>query len=164
MRLRPHIPATAVVFLLVLWIVWPVSALRGHTWLELTDAETGREIIARALQEGEEVVLTWKNSLFGLMVTEVFAARGGRLELTQVTFADPQGREPPKAKPEDLDDLYQTGGPFRVEGLSRPVTRLIFCVGEIGNPRLRIGEQVVEFAREVSFGGKILLVARPLNP
>ena len=160
-RRRFYIPAAAVaILLLALWLLGTVSVLRGDTWLELTDAETGREIVARSLREGEEVVLTWKNSLFGLMVTEVFAARGGGLELTQVTFADPQGREPPLARPEDLDDLYHTGGPFRVEGLSRPVNHLVFRVGEIGDPRLRIGTHLIQMAREVHFGGAVQLVAR----
>lgn len=159
MRLRLYIPA-AVVFLLVLWMPLSIALLRGSTWLELTDAETGREIVAQSLREGEEIVLTWKNSLFGLMVTEVFAARGGRLELTKVTFADPRGGEPPAARPVELDDLYQTGGPFKVEGLSRPVSRLIFRVGEIGDPRLRIGENLIQMARQVHFGGAVQLVAR----
>jgi len=58
----------------------------------------------------EEIVLTWKNSLFGLMVTEVFVARAGHLELTRITFADPRGLPPPVSAPEDLDNLYHTGG------------------------------------------------------
>lgn len=145
---------------MLLWVALSAALLRGHTWLELTDAETGREIAAQALREGEEIVLTWKNSLFRLMVTEVFTARGGRLELTRVTFADPQGKEPPLARPEDLDDLYHTGGPFRVEGLSRPVTRLVFRVGEIGDPRLSIREQRIRMAGQVHFGGAVRLVAR----
>ena len=159
MRLRLYVPAAAIL-LLALWTALSMAWLRGSTWLELTDAETGREIFAQALREGEGIVLTWKNSLFGLMVTEVFVARGDRLELTEVTFADPQGREPPQARPEDLDDLYHTGGPFRVEGLSRPVTRLVFRVGEIGNPQLRIGTHLIQMAREVHFGGAVRLVAR----
>jgi hypothetical protein len=158
-RLCLFIPA-AVILMLALWTVWSMALMGGHTWLELTDARTGRGIFAQALQEGEEIVLTWKNSLFGLMVTEVFTARGGRLDLTQVTFADPLGGEPPLARPEDLDDLYHTGGPFRVEGLSRPVTRLVFRVGEIGNPRLTIGPHTIHMVREVHFGGGVQLLAR----
>ena len=72
----------------------------------------------------------------------------------------PRGGEPPRVRPEDLDDLYQTGGPFRVEGLAKPVSRVVFRVGEIGQPRMRIGEQVVHLTREVGFGGAVLLVAR----
>lgn len=70
---------------------------RGLTWLELTAGATGRRIFAGALADGEEIVLTWKNSLFGLRVTEVFVARAGRLDLTRVTFADSQG--PPRPLP-----------------------------------------------------------------
>jgi hypothetical protein len=36
----------------------------------------------------------------------------------------------------------------------------VFRVGEIGNPAIRIGSHVVPFAREVGFGGAVLLVAR----
>ncbi len=60
---------------------------RGLTWIELTDAGSGRTIFAGALGYDEQIVLTWKNSLFNLTVTEVFAARAGRLDLTRVTFA-----------------------------------------------------------------------------
>jgi hypothetical protein len=160
MRLRLYIAGAVAILLLTLWVPVTVSKVRGHTWLELTDAETGREIAAQDLREGEEIVLTWRNSLFRLMVTEVFAARGGRLELTGVTFADPRGKAPPLARPEDLDDLYHTGGPFRVEGISRPVTHLIFRVGEIGNPMLSIGEQRIRMVEHVHFGGAVRLVAR----
>jgi len=146
---------------LAVWASMRIPAPAGDTWLELTDTETGRRIAARALREGEEVVLTWKNSLFGLMVTEVFVARAGILELTRVTFADPTGGEPPRVRPSDVKDLYQTGGPFQAEGLSRPVRHVVFRVGEIGDPRIRIGREVVQLVREVGFGGGVVLVARP---
>lgn len=133
---------------------------RGLTWLELTDAETGRRIFAAALSQDEEIVLTWKNSLFKLAVTEVFTARAGRLDLTRVTFADPQGRPPPAARPEDLDDLYHTGGPFHVEGLARPLTRVIFRISEIGNPTLAIAGRTIRLKQEVGFGGAVRMQAR----
>jgi hypothetical protein len=136
------------------------SRPRGLTWLELSDADSGRKIFAGALGCDEEIVLTWKNSLFHLTVTEVFAARTGHLELTRVTFADPQGRPPPAARPEDLDDLYHTGGPFRVAGLSRPLTRAVFRVSEIGNPALAIAGRTIHFKQEVGFGGAVLMQAR----
>lgn len=117
-------------------------------------------IASRLLPDGEKVVLTWTNSLFGLPVTEVFVAGGGVLTLTEITFADPAGREPPRVKPEDVDDLYQTGGPFKAENLSRPFSRVIFRVGEIGNPVIRIGESEIHFVQEVGFGGAVCLVAR----
>lgn len=142
----------------------PPHGGRGLTWLELKDANTGRVIFAASLSLGEEIVLTWKNSLFGLMVSEVFTARGGRLELSRVTFADPSGAPPPEATAADLDDLYHTGGPFRVTGLSRPVSDLVMRVGEIGHPELRIGTIVLHLKKEVHFGGAVNLSARRPRP
>lgn len=133
---------------------------RGLTWLELTDAGSGRTIFAGVLSYDEPVVLAWKNSLFNLAVTEVFAARAGRLDLTQVTFADHRGLPPPAARPEDLDDLYHTGGPFHVEGLARPLTRAVFRIGEIGNPALAIAGRTIRFKQEVGFGGAVRLQTR----
>jgi hypothetical protein len=133
---------------------------RGLTWIELTDAGSGQTIFAGALGYDEQIVLTWKNSLFNLTVTEVFAARAGRLDLTRVTFADPRGLPPPAARPEDLDDLYHTGGPFQVEGLSRPLTRAVFRIGEIGNPTLTIGDRTLALKQAVGFGGAVRLQTR----
>jgi hypothetical protein len=90
----------------------------------------------------------------------VFTAGQGILTLTEITFSDPTGHEPPRVGPAEVDDLYHTGGPFRAKGLSRPVSRVVFRVGELGNPAIRIGSRVVQFAREVGFGGAVLLVAR----
>jgi len=153
--------AACSVFLPVLCLFAWLLASPGHTWLELTDERTGRKIVSQLLPDGEKVVLTWTNSLFRLPVTEVFVAGSGVLTLTEITFADPTGREPPRVKPEDVDDLYHTGGPFKAEGLSRPVSRVVFRVGEIGRPALRIGNRLVHFADEVGFGGAVLLTARP---
>jgi hypothetical protein len=133
---------------------------RGLTWVELTDAGSGRTIFAGTLAYDEPVVLTWKNSLFKLPVTEVFAARAGRIELTQVTLADLHGLPPPVARPEDLDDLYHTGGPFHVEGLARPFTRVVFRIGDIGDPQLTVGDRTLAFKQEVGFGGVVLMQAR----
>jgi hypothetical protein len=159
--LRTRLAVAAIlVILLVMWLSSRVIVLGRYTRLELTDAETGRKIAAQSVKDGKEVVLTWRNSLFGLGVTEVFVAREGRLDLTQVTFEDPRGETPPAAKPEDLDDLYHTGGPFRVTGLSRPFTRIIFRVGEIGDPRLKVEKQSIRVVEQVGFGGAVLLVAK----
>ncbi len=144
----------------MLWVFSGAHSPAGHTWFELTDPASGRTIISRLLRDGEEVVLTWKNSLFGLTVTEVFTAGGGILTLTRVTFADPQSGEPPRVRPQDLDDLYHTGGPFRAEGLSKPLRRVVFRVGEIGNPTFNVGGTPVPLAREVGFGGAVRLDAR----
>lgn len=131
------------------------------TRVELTDVGTGRRLASRALRQGERAVLRWTNSLFRLRVTEVFVAREGRLELDGITFEDPEGRTPPRVRPEDVADLYQTGGPFRAEGLARPVRRVVFRVGEIGDPALRLGDLTIRFAAEVGFGGAVALEARP---
>jgi hypothetical protein len=108
------------VILLVLGLPSRVNVLGKQTWLELTDAETGRKITAQAGKDGEEVVLTWRNSIFDLRVTEVFVAREGRLDLTQGTFEDPRGEAPPVVTPEHLDDLYPTGGPSGPWGFPGP--------------------------------------------
>jgi hypothetical protein len=160
MRSPRRVLATCLILLPVLALVAWTLAPAGSTWFELTDAGTGRRILSQLLPDGERVVLTWTNSLFGLPVTEVFTAGHGILTLTEITFSDPTGREPPRVGPAEVDDLYHTGGPFRAEGLSRPVSRVVFRVGELGNPAIRIGSRVVQFAREVGFGGAVLLVAR----
>ena len=141
------------------WLLAPL----GRTWLELTDERTGRTIVSRLLPDGEKVVLTWTNSLFRLPVTEVFVAGSGVLTLTEITFDDLTGREPPHVKPEDVGDLYHTGGSFKAEGLSRPVSRVVFRVGKIGHPALTVGNRVVRFADEVGFGGAVLLTAHPVS-
>ena len=160
MRLTFRILAAIPIILLVLWLSSRGSVLGKYTWLELTDAETGREITAQAVKDGEELVLTWRNSLFDLKVIEVFVVREGRLDLTEVTFEDPRGETPPAVSPEHLGDLYHTGGPFRVTGLSRPFTRIIFRVGEIGDPKLRVEKQSIRLMDQVGFGGAVLLVAK----
>ena len=160
MRLALFILAAILVILLVLWLPSRVNILGRYTWLELSDAETGRKITAQAVKDEEEIVLTWRNSIFDLSVTEVFVAREGRLDLTEVTFEDPRGEIPPTVPPEHLDDLYHTGGPFRATGLSRPFNRIVFRVGEIGDPRLQVENQSIRLLDQVGFGGAVLLVAQ----
>jgi hypothetical protein len=146
-------------FLLVLWI--PLGACRaGDTRVKLMDADTGREIFSAVLQEGEQVILTWKNSLFGLQVTEVFEARSGALFLTEVTYASPQGPAPPVVPPEDVEELYQTGGPFHARGLAKPFREVVYRVGEIGEPKMKIRDRLVDFKKEVGFGGRIVLTVK----
>lgn len=134
------------------------------TRVTLVDAEGGRVIASHALREGERAVLRWRNSLFGVDVTEVLEARGGGLVLTGVTFADPAGGEPPRVRPEDVDDLYHTGGAFRAEGLARPVSRVTFRVGEVGRPRLTLGDRTIRLYDEVGFGGAVRLEASSAPP
>jgi hypothetical protein len=160
MRSRRRALTACLILLPVLAVFAWLLAPARYTWFELRDAGTGRRIVFHLLPDGEEVVLTWTNSLFRLPVTEVFVAGGGILTLTVITFADPTGREPPRVRPEDVDDLYHTGGPFTAEGLSRPFSRILFRVGEIGRPAIRVGNRVVQLEHEVGFGGAVLLVAR----
>jgi len=160
MRFGKAILIASLIFLPVLIAACRAPVVKPHLWLHLSDGSTGREIALEPLREGEEVVYTWRNSIFRLMVTEILVARDGRLVLTEVTYADPRGFEPPLSKLQDLDELFQTGGPFRVKGISRPFTRLVFRVGEIGNPKLKIGEKVVDLTGEVGFGGSVVLTAR----
>jgi len=130
------------------------------TRLELTEAGTGRKIFSAVLKDGTQVVLTWKNSLYGLNVTEVFESRRGALVLTRITFADPGGSPPPEVSPADADDLYQTGDAFTARGLAKPFHQVTYRVSEVGKPRMKIGERVVDFKKEVGFGGGIILSAR----
>lgn len=156
-------PLLVAALFLTLPLLWLVSRIPvpGFTRVELEDAGSGRSLLVCLLSDGEQATLAWTNSLFGLAVTEVFEARGGRLVQTRVAFADPAGGEPPRARPEDLDDLYHTGGPFRVEGLARPLDRVVYRVGEIGNPVFRAAGQCLALKPAVGFGGAVRLTARP---
>lgn len=132
----------------------------GETVVQITHGDTGKRISCSILQNGETISLSWTNSLFRLFVTETYRANEGMLVQTGVTFADPNGKEPPLVRPEDVEDLYHTGGPFMAEGLSRPYKRIVFRVGEIGNPLLKIQDSTISFAEEVGFGGTIILESR----
>jgi hypothetical protein len=146
-------------FLLALWIP-PAVYGAGDTRMELTEPDSGRMIFSAVLKEGEQVVLTWKNSLFGLQVTEVFEARRGALFLTEVTYASPQGPAPPVVPPEDVEELYQTGGPFHARGLAKPFREVVYRVSEIGEPKMKIRDRLVDFKKEVGFGGRIVLTVK----
>lgn len=161
-RLIFSLAAAGLLLFSALWLCLRASGPGELTWIELTEAGSGRSIYASCLEHDRKIVLSWKNSLFGLMVTEVFVARHGRLDLAEVIFADPNGSPPPKARAEDLDDLYHTGGAFHVEGLSRPLTHAVFRIGEIGDPRLSIGGRLLHLKQEAGFGGAVVLdVRRP---
>jgi hypothetical protein len=158
MKGRNAFLALAFIFLLVLAFLSQVVA-SGYTRIRIREAGTGREVHSEVLCDGEEVVLTWKNSLFGLKVTEVFVARGSVLVLSRVSFCDPHGSSPPTVTPADVEDLYQTGDPFSASGLSKPFRQIVYRVGEIGDPRMRVGRREVAFREEVGFGGSIVLTA-----
>jgi hypothetical protein len=108
------------------------------------------------------VTLTWRNSLFGLDVTEGFFTRSGVLVQDQVTFSVPGGPPPPRVSPRDVDDLYHTGGAFDARGLSRPFHRIVYRVGEIGDPKLLVRNRTVSFKQAAGFGGRLVLtMTRP---
>lgn len=132
----------------------------GTTRIELVEQGPGRTIFTAVLREGAPVVLAWRNSLFDLDVVEEFEARDGKLIQRKVTFADPRGMPPPPVAPADVEDLYHTGGPFTASGLSVPVVRVVYRVSEVGNPRMKIGDRVIDFKQEVGFGGAVVLRAR----
>lgn len=145
----------------VLLALWPLSRITpdGFTRIELADAAAGRVLLSAVLPDGERATLTWRNSQFGLLVTESFHARGGELVQDRVTFALPDGTPPPRVSPADVDDLFHTGGPFDAEGLSRPFTRIVYRIGEIGDPRLRVRGRTVALKAEAGFGGRAVLTA-----
>jgi hypothetical protein len=131
----------------------------GYTRIELTEEGRGIKILSAVVQDGERVTLSWRNSQFGLHVTEVFIARSGLLVQDQVTFADPNGPPPPRVSPRDVDDLYHTGGTFDARGLFRPFSRIVYRVGEIGDPKLQLKNRTIAFKQEAGFGGRVILTA-----
>jgi hypothetical protein len=145
-----------------LWLALQLDA-PGFTRVELRDTETGRAIFSAILRDGAPITLVWRNSLFNLDVTEAFVVENGALIQTEVAFADPRGLPPPLVAPSDVNDLYHTGGAFSAKGLRRPFTQIAYRVGEIGNPKMTIGAHIIEFKRQVGFGGSIVLTTRAVS-
>jgi hypothetical protein len=134
----------------------------GYTRIELIAEEGGKKILSDVVPDGERVVLTWRNSLFRLDVTEVFYARGGILVQDQVTFSAPDGSPPPRVSARDVDDLYHTGGAFDARGLSRPFSRIAYRIGEIGDPKMQVKKKTAALKKEAGFGGRVILAtSRP---
>ena len=131
----------------------------GYTRIELGDEAGGAPVLSAVLTDGEEVTLRWLNSQFGLPVREVFRVREGLLIQERVTFFTPEGSQPPRVSPEDVADLYHTGGPFDAEGFSRPFSRIVYRIGEIGDPRLGVRNRTVSLAEKAGFGGRMILTA-----
>jgi len=129
----------------------------GYTRIDLTGEDQGREIFSAVVPDGERVTLTWRNSQFGLRVTEGFFARSGVLIQDQVTFSAPDGSPPPRVSPRDVDDLYHTGGAFDARGLSRPYQRIVYRIGEIGDPKMHVQNRIVSFKQAAGFGGRLIL-------
>lgn len=131
----------------------------GYTRIDLMEADKGPNLLSAVLQDGERVTLTWRNSQFGLDVTETFFARSGVIVQDRVVFAAPDGTPPPRVSVQDVDDLFHTGGAFDARGLSRPFTRIVYRIGEIGNPRLQVQNRTITFKGAAGFGGRVVLSA-----
>ena len=129
----------------------------GYTRIDLTEDGKGRDIFSAVVPDGERVTLTWRNSQFGLHVTEGFFARSGVLVQDQVTFSAPEGPPPPRVSPRDVDDLYHTGGAFDARGLARPFRRIVYRIGEIGDPKMQVQNKTVAFKQAAGFGGRLIL-------
>jgi len=131
----------------------------GYTRIELTEEGRGEKILSVVAADGEPVILTWRNSQFGLKVTEVFYARGGLIIQDQVTLSNPAGPPPPRVSAQDVDDLYHTGGPFDARGLNRPFSRIVYRIGEIGDPRIQVKKKTAALKQAAGFGGRAILTA-----
>jgi len=129
----------------------------GYTRIDLTGEGQEREIFSAVVPDGERVTLTWRNSQFGLRVTEGFFARSGVLVQDQVTFSAQDGSPPPRVSPRDVDDLYHTGGAFDTRGLARPYQRIVYRIGEIGDPKMQVQNRTVAFLQAAGFGGRLTL-------
>ncbi|MFZ4441143.1 MAG: hypothetical protein ACOYOS_22245, partial [Syntrophales bacterium] len=129
----------------------------GYTRIELTEEGRGQKILSVVAPDGEPVTLTWRNSQFGLNVTEGFFARDGFLVQERVTFSAPDGSPPPRVSASDVDDLYHTGGAFDARGLSRPFSRIVYRIGEIGDPRIHVKNRTAALKKAAGFGGRVIL-------
>lgn len=142
-------------------LVWlaRLVAPHGFTRIDLRQDGVERKILSAVVSDGERVTLTWRNSQFGLNVTEVFVARSGVLIQDQATFRAPDGRPPPRVSPRDVCDLYHAGDSFDVRGLFLPFRRIVYRVGEIGEPKIRVRDRIVAFKEAAGFGGRLILTA-----
>jgi hypothetical protein len=161
MRRRSVIIALISASVIFLWFLFRFAP-PGYTKIKLMAEGKEPVLLYTILPEGERITLTWLNSQFGLDVTEAFFTRSGVLIQDRVTFAAPDGAPPLRVSADDVDDLFHTGGAFDARGLSKPFTRIVYRIGEIGNPKLHIQNRTVDFKREVGFGGRVVLtVSRP---
>jgi hypothetical protein len=134
----------------------------GYTRIELTEEGRGEKILSVVAPDGEPLTLTWRNSQFGYQVTEIFYARGGLIVQDQVTFSEPGGPPPPRVSAADVADLYHTGATFDARGLSRPFSRIVYRIGEIGDPKIRVKNKTAALKKAAGFGGRVILTtAKP---
>ena len=134
MRCRIPLLSLFACLLMVLWLLSRPGS--GYTRLELTNAATGINLASFVLADDEQIVLTWRNSIWGLDVTEAFVAKSGLLIQTEVTFADPDGSQPPHVTPQDVYIACTTQvGRFRRRGLPGRSIRLSIALAKSVNPR-----------------------------
>jgi hypothetical protein len=130
----------------------------------LLDRESGRLIYSACLSDGEAIVYKWKNSLFGLNVTEIFLVRRGSFELFELVYEDPNGNREPQADIRDLDYLCHEGGPFRAVNISKFYQELEFMVGKVGKPKIIINDHLIDLEKEVGFGGRVVMKISKFDP
>ena len=161
--MRRKITITTLIFLSLLGFgLLLLVSPSGYTRIELIEEGRGQKILSVVAPNGEPVTLTWRNSQFGLNVTEGFFARDGFLVQDRVTFSAPDGTPPPRVSASDVDDLYHTGGAFDARGLSRPFSRIVYRIGEIGDPRISVKNRTVALKKAAGFGGRVILTtSRP---
>ena len=83
-------------FILILALWLPLKIVpAGYTWIDLTGGD-GRPMLSAVLPAGKTLVFSWRTSLFGLQVNEIFSARCGVLVLSSVTFSHPGLPVPPR--------------------------------------------------------------------
>lgn len=143
-------------FLIFLWIV-SCAILSRKNQIKLIDEDQKKKILEIVLEDSEEIFLYWRNSLFNLDVTEKFIIEKGTLALKEVSFSNPFESSPLSVSPNNLEDLYQTGGVFSVQGVQKRFTQIDFRIGEIGHPKLKIKGQLLDLKELVGFGGKVRL-------
>lgn len=136
--------------------------LGEETHLEVMDEINGKKLLDITLEEGEEIFLYWKNSLFDLDVSEKFMIEKGTLILREVSFFNSPESPLPLLDQKDLEDLYQTGGLFSVQEAQKRFTQIDFRIGEIGHPKLKIKGQLLDLKELVGFGGKVRLTIQKL--
>ncbi len=154
-------------FLIIGVIVASISALgllsriapAGYTRIDLAKDGKGKKHLSAVVPDGERITLTWRHSQFALHVKEVFIAQNGVLVQDQVTFSVPDGPPPPRVSPREVEDLYHTGGAFDARGLSRPFRRIVYRIGEIGDPTMNVQNRTVAFQPAAGFGGRLILTA-----
>ncbi|HOP86338.1 MAG TPA: hypothetical protein PKZ54_07680 [Syntrophorhabdaceae bacterium] len=123
----------------------------------ISDKDTGRIISSEVTKLGETIILTWRNSLFNLEVTETYTIGDTFFEQTGVIFHDPYGKPEPVIKAEEIDDFYHTGGPFKVANMSRAFKKIVFRIGEVGNPVIKLKGKDINLTSQVGFGGVVIV-------